>query len=355
MAPTFLESQENDAVKIDAGKIAIVRLGSIGDVINTLPLLNRLRAGFPKSHITWVVEEKSASILEGHRALDALMIFPRKHPQLWASFVQRLRAMQFQVVLECSRILKSGVIALLSGAPYRVGFNRARCKESSWIFTNRQIPPHGRPGVMLEQYLEFADYLELPKVPVSWDIHLDQSHREKIASFLGSGRSEAITLNLGASKREKLWPEDYFVSLITRLKSHWKGPILLTGGVMEQDRAHRVARATGVQDMSGQLSVKELASLFERSAIVVSCDTGPLHLAVAMGAFVVGLYGPSDPLRTGPYGQANWVVMGSGGPQCRSCQRWCGDPYTPCMKNIVPDVVFDKIEKRLAGHSSWLP
>jgi lipopolysaccharide heptosyltransferase I len=342
-------------VRIDARNIAIVRLGSIGDVVNTLPLLNRLRAGYPSSHLTWIVEEKSAPILEGHPALDGLILFPRRYPWLWPAFVRRLRMMKFDLIIECQRITRSGLIAVLSGAPNRLGFDRVRCKEGSWIFTNFRIPPCDHSGVMLEQYLEFAEYLELPPAPVSWGITLNQSHRDKIVAFLGPDNVATIILNVGATKRENLWPEGHFVTLVNRLVPHWKGRIVLTGGALDRGRAARVMRGLPVHDTSGMFSLKELAALFETSAIVVSCDTGPLHLAVAMGVPVVGLYGPSDPQRTGPYGRSDWILVGSGGSQCRSCRRWCGDPYTPCMRSISPDMVFDKIEKRLAGHPSWVP
>jgi lipopolysaccharide heptosyltransferase I len=341
-------------VRIEASKIGIVRLGSIGDVINTLPLLNRLRAGYPASHIAWVVEAKAAAILDGHPALDSLILFPRNRPRLWPGFVRRLRRAGFDLLLDCQRIIRSGLVTWISGAPHRVGFDRARCKEGSWIFTNHHIPPNDRPGVTLERYLEFADYLQLPPTPVSWNIALDTTDRQKALRIIGDNGSPPVVVNVGASTPEKRWPAGHFSALIAVLKNHWKGPLVLTGGAEDRERAATIAQGTHVQDMSGALSLKELAALLEAAAVVVSSDTGPLHLAVAMGAPVIGLYGPSDPARTGPFGQPEGVIVGQGGPKCRACRRWCGDPYTPCMRDISPKIVFQKMEKRLARHPSWI-
>lgn len=342
-------------MRIEARMIGIVRLGSIGDVVNTLPLLNRLRAGYPESHIAWVVEEKAAPLLEGHPSLDSLILFPRNRPRLWPGFVRRLRRAGFDLVLDCQRIIRSGIVTWISGTPHRVGFDRARCKEGSWIFTNHHIPPNDRPGVTLERYLEFADYLQLPPAPVSWNIALDRTDREKALRIIGATGSPPVVVNVGASKPENRWPAGHFSALIAVLKHHWKGPLVLTGGAEDRERAATIARGPTVQDTSGALSLKELAALLEAAAVVVSCDTGPLHLAVAMGAPVIGLYGPSDPARTGPFGQPDGVIVGRGGPQCRACRRWCGDPYTPCMRDLSPEIVFQTVEKRLAGHPSWVP
>lgn len=342
-------------MRIDARKIAIIRLGSIGDVVNTLPLLNRLRAGYPRSHITWIVEEKSAAILEGHSALDSLAVFPRSQPSLWLRFAKQLRADGFDLVLDCQRMLRSGIIAKLSGAPHRIGFDRARCREGNWIFTNHQIPPNHNPGVMLERYLEFADYLELAPTTVSWNIPMGHAERARVSEVLGIGGSSPIVINVGASKPEKLWLAEHFTAVIRLLQPHWAGGLVLTGAMADRARAARITRGTAVLNTTGRLSLKELGALLEQAAVVLSCDTGPLHLAVAMGTPVIGLYGPSDPRRTGPYGHEGWIIVGEGRPRCRRCHRWCGNPYTPCMRNISPEMVFRKIQKRLTGHPSWLP
>jgi ADP-heptose:LPS heptosyltransferase len=207
---------------------------------------------------------------------------------------------------------------------------------------------------MVEQYLEFADYLDLPRVSVSWEIMTERGDHAKIAQLLTPQHGPPVVLNVGASKLEKRWPTAYWRGLSRCLRQHWNGQVMITGGVGDRKVAREISHETHALDMSGSLSLRELTGLLAKAAIVVSCDTGPLHLAVAVGAQVIGLYGPSDPQRTGPYGQANGILVGSGGSQCRSCHRWCGDPYTPCMKSITPDMVFGKIQERLACHSSWI-
>jgi ADP-heptose:LPS heptosyltransferase len=208
--------------------------------------------------------------------------------------------------------------------------------------------------VTLERYLEFADYLKLPPAPVSWNIALDSTDREKAGHIIGENGSPPVVVNVGASTPEKRWPVGHFSALLKAMRDHWKGPLVLTGGAEDRPRAETIAQGSAVRDTSGALSLKELAAVLEAAALVVSCDTGPLHLAVAMGTPVIGLYGPSDPARTGPFGQPDGVIVGRGWPQCRACRRWCGDPFTPCMRDLSPEIVFQKMEKRLAGHPSWI-
>ena len=342
-------------MKIEARKIAIIKLGSIGDVVNTLPLLNRLRQGYPHSRIDWIVEKKSASVLDNHPSLNHRIVFPREHPTLWPQFLKHFRHTRYDLILDCQRIIKSGLLTWFSGAPYRLGFDRARCKEMSWIFTNRKIYPNAHPGVMLEQFLEFADHLELPPCPVWWGISLHNEERMNVDSLIGQDAYLPIVINVGASKPEKHWPVEFFIIFIDRLKQHWQGKIILSGG--EQDRyiATQIACSSGVENMAGVLSLRELSALYESAKLVVSGDTGPLHIAVAMGAPILGLYGPSNPSRTGPFNNSKNVIVGKGNPECPACKYTCRTPYAPCMKSISPEMVFKMAEQQLSGHPAWIP
>ena len=342
-------------MKIEAQKIAIIKLGSIGDVVNTLPLLNRLRKGYPNSQIDWIVENKSAPVLEHHPSLNRRVMFPREHPTRWPQFLKHFRQTRYDLILDCQRIMRSGLLTWLSGAPWRLGFDRARCKEMNWMFTNRTIHPNANPGVMLEQFLEFADYLELPPCPTSWDIALHNEERKKVNKLVGRETYAPIILHVGASKPENLWPVEHFISLSHQIKQHWNGKIVLSGGEQDRQIAAQIASSSDIENMAGVLSLRELSALFECTNLVVSCDTGPLHLAVAMGAPVLGLYGPSNPSRTGPFNNSKNVIVGKGNPECPACKSRCRAPYAPCMKSISPEVVFKRVEEQLSRQPAWIP
>ena len=342
-------------MKVEAQKIAIIKLGSIGDVVNTLPLLNRIRKGYPDSQIDWIVEQKAAPVLEHHPALNRRVVFPREHPTRWLQFLKHFRQTRYDLILDCQRIIKSGLLTWLSGAPWRLGFDRARCKELNWMFTNRTIRPNAHPGVMLEQFLEFADYLELPPCPISWEISLHNEERMNVNKLVGPETYAPIVLNVGASKPEKHWPVESFRTLALWLQQHWNGKIVLSGGKEDRHIATRIASSSGIENMAGALSLRELSALYETATLVISGDTGPLHLAVAMGVPVLGLYGPSNPSRTGPFNNSKNVIVGKGNPECPSCKNTCRTPYTPCMNSIPPETVFNRVEQQLSGHLAWIP
>ncbi len=295
----------------EGARIAIVRLGAIGDVINTMPLLNALRDALPAARITWVIEPKSLPILEGHRALDDVVVFPRHS---WfrggARFVRELRKRRFDVVLDTQRLLKSGAVSLASGCPVRVAFDRGRSKELNWLLASAWIPPNPRPGVMVEQFREFAAALGLPLSPVRWDVPVGPADRARSARLLAPVASPYLVANLGASKPENLWRAERWAELTRRAGDALRLPVVWTGGAQDTPRAEQAAAIDApARNLVGATDLKTLAAVLEGASLVVSADTGPLHLAVAMGAPVVGLYGPADPGRTGPFGWTDYVVQ----------------------------------------------
>ena len=297
-------------------RILIVKLGAIGDVINTLPFLNALRDALPSAHIAWVIEKKSFPILEGHKALSEAILFPR---ETWVRdalrFVRSLRKARFDWVFDLQRILKSALISCAAGGGMRFAFDRKRCKEFTWFFPAKRIPPCPAPRHMLDQYLEFAHCVGVPAGRPRWDIFVAPENERRAEQMLAGTAGRPIVLNLGASKRENLWMPERWALLADELSRRHKVDIVLTGGPQDRMRAEKVlSLAVGRPvDLVGKTGLKDLACVLRRAALVISCDTGPLHLAVAMGSRVVGLYGPADPVRTGPYGSLEFVVQGPRG------------------------------------------
>ena len=323
-------------------RVGLVKLGAIGDVVNSLPFVNRLRDAWPQAHITWCIAPLAHGLVQGHPAIDEFLVLDLTRPSLWPRYVLQLRRARFDLVIDLQRLAKSGLIARLSGAPRRLGFDRARSKESSWIFMNELIPANPTPGVTVEQYLEFADHLRLPPSPTRWDLPLPARPRHH-------SERPSIVINPGASKDANRWPPAYWASLCRKLVEEFGASVVVTGGAEDRELAQELQTRAGVplENACGRFGLKESASLFRAADLFVGGDTGPLHIAVAVGTPVVALFGAADPLRTGPHGQAQQVVRHL--VPCAPCRkRSCPIEGHPCMRDLEVEVVLSKVRETLS-------
>jgi len=316
-------------------RICLVKLGAIGDVVNSLPLVCRLREGFPDARISWVIAPLAHRLVEGHDAIDEFLVLDVSRPGSWLRFVRELRSRRFDLTIDLQRILKSGMITRLSGASRRLGFDRARCKEKSFLFTNERLRERKRPGVTVAQYLEFADHLGVPRSEPQW--------RLPIAPW--TGEAPRVCLNLGASKPANLWASENWAQLATRLAEEIPPRrIALLGGPQDRTLAESVLAAgpPGLFDGVGAFSLKETAGLIATSDCFVGCDTGPMHIAVAVGTPLVALFGAANPARTGPFGRRDSVIFK--GVECSPCRkRECPIDTHPCMTRITVDEVLERV------------
>ncbi len=336
-------------MRAPAENIGLVKLGAIGDVVNSLPLVNRMRDGYPGARITWVIGPLAHALVAGHPAVDEFLVFHADRPGTWPGFVRALRARRFDLVLDLQRLFKSGLIARLSGAPLRVGFDRARCKEHSHLFTNRHLAPNAAPGVTVSQYLEFADLLELPAREPRFDLPIAPVDPARPGEL-------RIVLNVGASKPANRWPIDRWAAVCQSLVSEFQATIHLTGGQQDKLDIGLVRAATGLSpeqlvDRAGTLSLAESAGLIRSAALFIGGDTGPLHIAVAVGTPVVALFGAADPRRTGPFLHPESVVQNP--VPCSPCRRReCNVAGHPCMSGLEVAVVLDRVRHELARRPS---
>ena len=329
--------------QIQADRIGLVKLGAIGDVVNTLPFANRLRAGYPRARITWVIAPLSHALLAGHPAVDEFLVFDAKKPSGWPGFVRELRARRLDMAIDLQRLIKSGMITRASGAKTRLGFDRARCKERSHLFTNLRIPPNPNPGVTVAQYLEFADFLQLPPQSPTWNL--------PFTPFAGTRAGERrVVLNVGASWTSKLWAHENWAELARRLTQELGLAVHLSGGREDRAAADAIRQQAGVPIVShaGEFTLRETAGLLASAELVVSGDTGPLHMAVALGRPVVALFGAADPRRTAPFGQPDAVVRHA--VECSPCRkRVCPVPGHPCMRDLTAETVFARARSVLGA------
>lgn len=289
-------------------RILLVRLSAIGDVIHGLPVLNALRAAFPRAFIAWVVEGRSAELLEGHPALDQLIRLPKRW---WKSLKQvqelrrTLRALDFDTAVDLQCLTKSSVLAWISGAQRRLGAGGKSGRELSKLFNNVLTPVAAKH--VIEHYLGILKPLGIDSPQVCFDL----PERDADAEFAGDALDEAgvgqtgfAILNPGAGWPSKLWPAERYGLLAKYLaRQHGVASLALWGGSNELPLAERiVATSGGHATLAPATSLRQAAALTRRAALFVGSDTGPMHLAVAVGTPTLSLHGVSRAEWCGAYG-----------------------------------------------------
>jgi len=285
-------------------RILVVRTGAIGDVVNALVFAGLVKRAAPDTTIGWVVHPLSAPLVSDHPHVDRVHLWNKADGLAgFRALVREVRGERYGLAVDLQRIAKSALLARLSGAPRRLGFDRARTKELSWLLTNERIPGGPDHEHMVERYRAFARHLGCDGDPVHTLPHDADAERtaDELVRELGGA---PIALNLGASKPSKRWRPERYGELAAHLVAHGRGPIVTLGGPGDRALADALATTAGgaVHDLVGRTSLRETIAVLRRARVLVTGDTGPMHLAVAVGTPTLALFGPTDPLRVGPFG-----------------------------------------------------
>lgn len=295
-------------------RILIVRLTAIGDVIHGLPVLSALRDRFPEAQLAWMVEGAAASLLEGHGALDRLIAVPRG----WLKSLRTVRAVRRElrdfapeIAVDVQGLLRSAVAAWLSGAPRRIGFGCEKGREGS-RFLNNELVRSTRTHIV-DCNLQLLGPLGIEGPLVRFDLPESQDDRQscgRILSSLGLAAPFAV-INVGAGWPSKLWRTDRYAQVARHLGEKRSLPTLVVWAGSEERAAAAevVAAAGGSALLAPNTSLRDLAALCRRASLFVGSDTGPLHLAAAVGTPCVGLYGPMPAARNGPYGRQHIALQ----------------------------------------------
>lgn len=342
-------------------KILIIKLSSIGDVVHSLPFLEVINKNFPSAQIDWLVEEASSLILEGHPALSHIIISRRKTWQKdllrisrWTSLLseanhllREVRESRYDLVIDLQGLLRSGVMVGLSRGERKIGMVGAR--EGGGWFINEQPVSVDYSQHAVDRYLQVAQYLGCNVT--SWKGHIPVNDADKgnINSLIGnedSGKRPIVAINPMARWETKLWQTSGFAALADRLCDELSCRIIFTGS--RQDRAI-IDEISGMMketpiNLAGRTSLKELAYLYTLCRALVTTDTGPMHIAAAMGCPVIAIFGPTDPVRTGPYGLGHEVIRSD--IPCSPCfKKKCED--MTCMKQIAVEKCFETVKRVL--------
>ena len=328
-----------------APSVLIVLLGSLGDIVRALPTVSLLKQHRPDSHIAWAVDWRWSGLLRGHPAIDRLICFPRlRSPRALASFLGEIRSERVDLVLDLQRHLKSGICSAVSGAPRRIGFHPADTREGNHYFNTEHIARQSQRLSKLRHYLVFAEHLGI-SVPLSLDFGLGRlADRNRLPAVLAERDSAFVVLVMGSSWRSKDWSLDGYRALVARLERDTPFDVVLVGDSSQRDLAETLARTSGgsgrVVNLAGQTTLPELCSTLGAARVAVGPDSGPGHVAAALGTPYVTLFGPTVPERVAPYGCEHLAVHSP--VDCEPClRRTCHRRAGRCMDAITADMVWD--------------
>lgn len=308
------ESAPGKALLAESRKVLIVMLSAIGDAVHVLPLLHAFKAHRADLEITWVIQPVPRELVVG-QPVERFVEFRRAKGVRLASALwncgRDLRASHFDLAIGLQVYLKAGLLLGTSGARVRLGFDRRRARDGQWLFSTHRIPE--RPSAHVQdQYFEFLNYLGVPHGPPVWDLTLSDTEMEARSGYFRRFNRPVCGMVVGTSRREKNWYPAHYARVIEALDVDFGMDTLLLGGpsVVEQEMARQIIEntATPVTSALGP-GVRRLLWLLSGCDLVISPDTGPLHMARALDVPVVGLYGFTNPQRTGPYRKYTDLVV----------------------------------------------
>jgi heptosyltransferase-1 len=338
--------------RLQPSRVCIIKPSSLGDVIHAMPILAALRERWPAAHLAWVVSRPFQGVLQGHPDLDELIVYNRAGKGLdplgitgSVGLFRRLNRSRFDLTIDLQGLLRSALMTAATRAKVRVGVADAR-EGARWFYTDLIDAP--RLGLhAVERVQRVAGALNADASKPLFNLPIGEPDRQWARQILAGVRSPRIVLNVGARWETKRWPPDHFAAIGRRASQELGAGLIAVGSAADRPLVDQLLRALGpvpLLDLCGRTSLIELAALAAESDLVISNDTGPLHLAAAAGARVVGIYTCTSPKLTGPFG-----------PQVATVQScvWCAPSFVKkcyrldCMSELTPNRVWPIVMSQL--------
>ena len=334
----------------DYRHILFIKPSSLGDIIHAMPTCAAIRRAYPKARLTWLVKRGWAGLVERIDGVDR--VWPVESTfKGWLSQVSLLRAEHFDLVVDLQGLFRSAAIGWLSGSPLLVGFANGR-EGSPWFYSKRvPVPPLEMHAV--DRYLLVAKTVGAGDSGTpEFRFRIPQTDYDEVDRLLsGSGVTPGtswVAMNVSARWPTKMWPAASFADVADRLQQEGSGPVVMIGG---PDERADVARVNGMMttpaiDLAGATTVGLLPALLSRASLLITNDSGPMHIAAAVGTPVVALFGPTSAVRTGPYGVGHGVLTGK--VPCSPCfSRTCHNTLPlECLKTVSPEQVLTAARAR---------
>ncbi len=332
----------------------MIRTSALGDTVHALGLVNGLRKGYPNAHLTWILQPLPYEMVKYQPNIDRFIIFERKNGMIgWIKLMRQLRQETFDLLLIPHVSAKASAIALGVRAPVKIGFDFLRSREIHWLAANYHIPR--RPmGHVQDQFFEFLDFLEIEDYPVEWNFVFTPEELAWRDAFFQNISRPVVSFVILSSHSEKDWNLPGYAAVMDHVDRKLDLQPMIIGGpsAAEQDAARqiqRLCRSTPV--IALEKPVRHTMLQISGSKLVVSPDTGPLHMAVALNIPTVGLYGCTNPRRCGPYRKFQELLIDKYhdvGEENASVTR---KTRPGRMARITPEEVIAKIELGLNKYS----
>lgn len=294
-------------------ELCVIRLSAIGDTCHTVPVVRALQDAWPSTRLTWIVGKTEHSLLRGLDGVEFVVLDKSRGVAGYRDVRRSLGGRRFDVLLHMHASARANIVSLLVSAPIRLGFDRARARDYQWLFSNARLEPRPQRHVM-DGLFEFAEALGVERGTPRWDIPVEPADAAFAASLTEHG---APTLVISPCTGQRFrnyrnWRVDWYAEIADYAASRYGARVLLTGGSTDIERSyglgiteHSKARP---ENLIGRTSLKQLLAILQRSSVVLCPDSGPAHMATAVGTPVVGLYATSNRHRTGPYFSQHLVV-----------------------------------------------
>jgi heptosyltransferase I len=339
-------------MSIALDRVAVVMMSTVGNAVHTLPVITSIKLHRPDARITWIMQPGSAALVQGHPAVDEVVVVDRKRGMAgFADLRRALAGRRFDVALNLQAYFKAGVATALAGAPVRVGYDRARARDLTWLFSTHRLPPRPR-GHVQDEFLEFLDFLGVP-VRLEWGLEPSEEEAARYDPLLPDASGPTVAMVVGTTKPEKEWPVERYAALADRVATELGGRTVLVGGRSDREEAAAAAIRAAASHPPIDLrewDLRRLAYLLTRVDVLVSPDTGPLHMGVALDTPTVALMGHTNPRRYGPYRKYHELLVDAFGHPGEDYP--VDAPNRPGrMGRITVEQVMEKVELAVRRYS----
>jgi len=338
---------------IDARRIVLIKPSALGDIVHSLPVLTALRRRFPQAHIRWVVNQSYADLLRGHPDLDEVLTFDRGSARrgLWRAarsfgrVADEMRRLRPDLVVDLQGLFRTGLLALAAGAPRRIGLSTAR-EGATWFYTDIVRVPDFNAIHAVDRLWLIAEALGAGGTPKEFRLAIQEEARTWAAQQLADLPRPWLALAAGSRWSTKRWPPDHFAALARQAQRRFGGTVVFVGAGDEKPLAEAVAaRLAGpVCNLAGRTTLPQLIALLAEVDVMLANDTGPLHLAAALGRPTVAPYTCTKVRLTGPYRSESGAVesrVWCQGSRLKRCRRM------ECMRELTPDRLWPRLEEVL--------
>jgi heptosyltransferase-1 len=327
-------------------RLLVIKPSSFGDIVQSLPVLAALRRAWPTSRIDWLVKAEWAELLQNHPLIDELVVLPGPMKD-WPKVLKRLRTSSYDMVIDLQGLLRSGLLSLVTGAPIRAGFANAR-EGSPWCYTHR-VSIASDSAHAVERYLELICGLGIATTDgVTFPLPEWKREEQWVNDFLAEQMAPPkpfCVIHPAARWKTKQWPIERYAELADWLiGDRGYGVILVAGPAQADQVSPMTARMRApVVSLVARTTLPQLGALLRHAAFLITNDSGPMHLAAAVGTPVVGIFGPTDPQRVGPYGSGHVVLQKAF--DCSRCKRNDCVQGLECLKAISVDDVRAAVQQ----------